>query len=184
MGGFIGDGMTDERRAKRNEWERKRRQEHPEKIRKYMREYAREWRARNREKARALVRQHYEKHKRIVLTKNKTWRLQNPEKYARRVATERLRRKNKLQQLQGNQDGYGEKVLWIRKGEYVECLYCGLPIPLGHRHVDHIVPLALGGWDCTDNIGPACDRCNWSKGPKHPLLFWAKKASTLLEIAA
>lgn len=41
-----------------------------------------------------------------------------------------------------------------------ECAYCGS----GWEHVDHIVPLYLGGDNTMTNLVPACMKCNASKG--------------------
>lgn len=42
------------------------------------------------------------------------------------------------------------------------CVYCGAPA----ESVDHIIPLARGGWEHPDNLVPACGPCNSSKGAK------------------
>jgi len=39
------------------------------------------------------------------------------------------------------------------------CVYCGAPA----AHVDHVRPLARGGWEHPDNLVPACQSCNLSK---------------------
>lgn len=45
----------------------------------------------------------------------------------------------------------------------VRCMYCQTPcVPT----IEHVVPLARGGWDCAANVGPACRSCNSSKGTK------------------
>jgi 5-methylcytosine-specific restriction endonuclease McrA len=107
---------------------------------------------------------------------NKAYRLLHPEK----EAAYRLRRIGKLKLLAGNRTGYRAWVRYIRLAESIECLYCGLAIPKGKRHIDHIMPLARGGFDSTENIGPACATCNLQKNATHPLLFYARKASSLL----
>lgn len=43
-----------------------------------------------------------------------------------------------------------------------ECVYCGAP----PEHVDHVRPLADGGWEHESNLVPACSPCNHSKGAK------------------
>ena len=56
----------------------------------------------------------------------------------------------------------------LSRSVYVEvlasgpCTYCGAP----STHVDHIRPLALGGHEARDNLAPACQPCNQSKGAK------------------
>jgi hypothetical protein len=42
------------------------------------------------------------------------------------------------------------------------CVYCGAPV----EHVDHVRPLARGGWEHRDNLVPACAWCNGSKGDR------------------
>ena len=50
----------------------------------------------------------------------------------------------------------------------VRCYLCGKLIPLGKRHVDHIMPLSKGGAHRPSNLAVACGRCNQSKGAKIP----------------
>lgn len=47
------------------------------------------------------------------------------------------------------------------------CWMCGAD--LGKFHIDHVKPLARGGWHCLSNLRPACPTCNISKGAKWPL---------------
>jgi hypothetical protein len=42
------------------------------------------------------------------------------------------------------------------------CVYCGAPA----EHVDHVRPLARGGWEHRSNLVPACAPCNVSKGDR------------------
>lgn len=48
------------------------------------------------------------------------------------------------------------------------CWMCGAEIG-DDFHVDHVKPLARGGWHCLSNLRPACAPCNLSKGAKWPL---------------
>lgn len=48
------------------------------------------------------------------------------------------------------------------------CLYCGKG---GKVTVDHLMPLASGGWDMLHNLVPACLSCNIQKHILHPLEF-------------
>jgi len=47
------------------------------------------------------------------------------------------------------------------------CFYCGCELD-GTYHVDHFVPLVLGGSNGPENLVIACSACNLSKGAKHP----------------
>jgi len=46
-------------------------------------------------------------------------------------------------------------------------------------HVDHIMPLALGGSNWPDNLQCLCKKCNLSKGAKHPV-EWAAENGRLI----
>lgn len=50
------------------------------------------------------------------------------------------------------------------------CKYCTSPLFDGY-HLDHIMPLALGGSNSMDNLQCICARCNLRKGAKHPDLW-------------
>lgn len=55
-----------------------------------------------------------------------------------------------------------------REAKNVKCYLCGKPIPMGGRHVDHVVPLSKGGKHTASNLAVAHKKCNLSKGSKHP----------------
>lgn len=50
----------------------------------------------------------------------------------------------------------------------IRCYLCGELIPMGRRHVDHIMPLSKGGAHRPSNLAVACDTCNLSKHDKMP----------------
>lgn len=56
-------------------------------------------------------------------------------------------------------DGYIRML--IKNEQY--CWYCGKPLN-GNRHIDHIMPLYLGGTHSKDNLAVSCQNCNDSKG--------------------
>ena len=51
-----------------------------------------------------------------------------------------------------------------------KCFYCGKRLN-GKYHIDHVVPLSLGGSNGPENIVIACPECNLSKSAKHPMDF-------------
>lgn len=58
---------------------------------------------------------------------------------------------------------------WMEKLASYEglCHWCEEPhgeIP----HMEHVMPVALGGLHEIENVVPACQRCNFRKGIKHP----------------
>lgn len=50
----------------------------------------------------------------------------------------------------------------ILKRDDHACHYCGATAPDVVLHVDHVVPVALGGSDNPDNLVTACQGCNAS----------------------
>lgn len=55
---------------------------------------------------------------------------------------------------------------WAERGLYA-CVYCGD----SPEHVDHFVPLTLGGSHSIGNLVPACSGCNLRKGGRDPWTF-------------
>lgn len=62
---------------------------------------------------------------------------------------------------------YSRTAILARWGH--RCAYC----PAVAKHLDHVNPLSKGGTDTEDNIVPACQRCNLSKGAK-TLAEWSE----------
>ena len=46
-------------------------------------------------------------------------------------------------------------------------------------HIDHIIPIALGGTNTDDNVQLLCPTCNISKGAKHPISFMQERGFLL-----
>lgn len=127
---------------------RKRREAYPEKCKA---EFLR-WRDKNLETA------HKAEH---------AWRRANPDRVRikaqnRRVATSAKISKDIIKTLWKKQDGYCAYNLWCHSDLYIE----------GY-HLDHVMPLALGGAHEDENLQLLCPSCNMRKGPKHPDVFFA-----------
>jgi 5-methylcytosine-specific restriction endonuclease McrA len=54
----------------------------------------------------------------------------------------------------------------IRVAQGNRCYLCGKKLKA--YHIDHFIPLALGGTNDAGNLRLACPKCNLSKGAKHP----------------
>lgn len=131
------------------------------------------WQAANREKSRA----------------NKAaWKAANPEKVKAGAAAylaanldkhrlhEHARRARKVASAGNLSKGLAEKLFKLQKGKCA----CGCKRPLGDDyHLDHIMPLALGGTNTDDNIQLLTAKCNVSKGAKHPVEFMQKQGFLL-----
>jgi 5-methylcytosine-specific restriction endonuclease McrA len=67
------------------------------------------------------------------------------------------------------------KMFKLQKGK---CACCGLPLG-DDFHIDHIMPLALGGSNTDDNIQLLKARCNLQKRAKHPVDFMQQRGFLL-----
>jgi len=137
-----------------------------EKNREYDRERCNRYDATNREKrrqARAKSRKENPEHHRAL---NKAWREANIEK-ARAACLAYYHRKRSSSDLDKSTDAY---VAWLM---LQNCFYCGAK---GKMTIDHVIPISRGGKHVADNIVPACQSCNSSKGAK-PLEEWHGRAA-------
>lgn len=67
----------------------------------------------------------------------------------------------------------------LRRQKY-KCAECGVSVrSKKSRHIDHVMPLALGGTNWPSNIQILCPPCNLSKGAKHPIDFAQRKGRLL-----
>lgn len=156
----------------------------------------RRWRERNLERARALGREYARKNMALYIERTRARTAANPEA-ARAWARERYRKNTEYREdvkaralvwqashphsvaekqrrrkalLKGNRAVTISKAEWLEIRETFGgvCAYCNQPATLT---VDHVEPVARGGAHAPDNIVPACQPCNSSKGSK-PLLVW------------
>jgi 5-methylcytosine-specific restriction endonuclease McrA len=67
----------------------------------------------------------------------------------------------------------------LRKLQKNKCTYCAASLKRTGEHLDHIMPLALGGLHDDANLQLLCPPCNLSKNAKHPNEF-ARKLGRLL----
>lgn len=118
---------------------------------------------------RRACRKYRELHPDKVREKERRYREKYPEKV---TAKEEARRARKMASSATLSLEQKEQIEWIyRQAQHdrsVRCYLCGKLIPLGKRHVDHVVPLARGGEHRPSNLAIACDKCNQKKGAKMP----------------
>ena len=80
----------------------------------------------------------------------------------------RSRRRARLRAARGLLTyGIIQHLLVVQGGE---CAYCPAKLSSGF-HLDHIMPLALGGLNADDNVQLLCPPCNQNKGARHPDSF-------------
>jgi len=68
---------------------------------------------------------------------------------------------------------------WV-KGETDNslCYWCGVDLASVKSHLEHIMPISLGGPAVDSNEVFSCEGCNWSKNDKHPLVWIAELVSS------
>ncbi len=120
----------------------------------------RKWRDKNRDKVRQTVKNYAVKNPEKVKQMIKDWTVSNPEK-VRAATLNRIARKKKAEGKFTKADI--DALYLTQDGKCASCL-----VNLENYHVDHIMPLILGGSNWPSNLQLLCVKCNCSKGPKHP----------------
>jgi len=151
---------------------RKYRSENKEKIAAQNRIY----RAENPDKIAARKVACREKNKEKYAAREADYRAKNPEKFAAYYRNRRARKRN----AEGTHTAADIRAIFDKQQGL--CANCQTKLfKSGARkyHVDHIMPLALGGSNRPSNLQCLCPSCNLSKGAKHPD-DWAKENGRLL----
>ena len=71
--------------------------------------------------------------------------------------------------------GIAEKLFKLQRGK---CACCSQPLG-DNYHIDHIMPMALGGTNTDDNVQLLRQRCNNQKHTKHPVDFMQSRGFLL-----
>lgn len=120
-------------------------------------ECTRRWRAKNLEHRREYNRRWNAEHRQVNIDRVTRWVQENPEK-AREQRRLRKARKN------GSGGNFSEADWERLKAQYDwRCLACGVQEPEVALQADHVVPLAMGGFNIISNIQPLCPFHNNSK---------------------
>lgn len=128
-----------------------------------------EWYANNRESERIRCAEYHAKNPHVAKARELKWKASNPE--ATRTKDHR-RRALKLN-ASGGYVADDVKILFNRqKGK---CVVCKIDISKGKYHIDHIMPLKLGGSNNRTNLQLLCPLCNRQKGAKHPVEFMQQR---------
>ena len=126
------------------------------------------WKKANSVKVKLLGAEYYIKNRDSIITATKAYNLKNPDK---RRATCRISEQNRRARKIGNggklSKGLAAKLFILQKGK---CPCC--KNPLGDDcHLDHIMPLVLGGSNSDENMQLLRAVCNSQKHAKHPMDF-------------
>lgn len=89
-----------------------------------------------------------------------------------------LRHKRRAYEKKADGSFTAADVCAIRKRQRGKCVVCRIDISKRY-HIDHIMPLALGGSNDKSNIQLLCPFCNMSKQDKHPIDFMQSRGFLL-----
>ena len=167
------------------------RQKNKQKIRNNYKETkkrcAAEYRLTNKEKEKNRIENYRQLNKDKILAKNAEWRKANPDVYRasstawkksnpERVSALCRNRRAMNRNASGSHTGNDIKsLLAMQNGK---CAVCKDQLSSGY-HVDHVMPLLLGGSNNKDNLQLLCPSCNLSKGAKHPVGFMQERGMLL-----
>ena len=157
-----------ENRGKRCEYKRNRYAEKREQLNASNKEY----RLKNSDAINARLAKYREINKDVISEKHKIYRKQNPEIFRAKDARRRMRIGMSGGRLS---KGLIDRLITLQSGK---CPCCGNSLG-SDFHVDHILPLALGGGNVDSNIQLLRAVCNIKKRDKHPVDYMRSKGFLL-----
>lgn len=134
------------------------------------------YRAANRESINAKDAAYRAANREALNAQKAEYRAANPEKIAAHCRNRRARKRN----AEGTHTATDVRAIFAsQKGLCANCKTKLFKSGANKYHVDHIMPLALGGSNWPSNLQCLCPTCNRSKSAKHPD-DWAKQQGKLL----
>ena len=143
------------------------------------------WRAANVEKLRGSKAKWYASNVKKRMADNAAWYAANTARaktnrarwFAENPGARRVHRQNRRARNAGSLSaGLAERLFKLQRGKCA----CGCKQPLGDDyHLDHRMPLALGGSNTDDNMQLLRAICNLHKNAKHPIDFMQQKGFLL-----
>lgn len=144
----------------------------------YRSEYGREYKKKNPDKVKKHKSDTYFRSMGKYLLDAKKWAKDNPEK----IKASRTNQKAKRRLAVGSHTAKEISNLMIRQGgKCVECKCCISIKPSGEEkiaHLDHIIPISIGGSNFIKNLQYLCITCNLRKGALDPF-EWARRNNRL-----
>jgi 5-methylcytosine-specific restriction endonuclease McrA len=161
----------DERAAYRDKWF----SEHPDAHR----EYRRRERVKNHARYVSYRRDYFQAHKDRIQEQHRAYRESNQDKvraYFRKYREDHPEKMSALNRARKARDRGApgvhteQDVLAQHKRQHGRCFWCNCKVGDSY-HVDHVIPLKLGGSNGPENLVIACPFCNLSKHARHPMDF-------------
>ena len=150
-----------------------------------VKESAEKWREANYEKKKASDTRYRAENAEKVKKSHEAYRLANPTKFNANKAAWNKANQDKRRIIEHNyrarksggklSAGLASKLFRLQKGR---CPCCGLLLGKNF-HLDHIVPLALGGPNIDSNIQLLRSTCNTNKHAKDPVIFMQQRGFLL-----
>ena len=115
-----------------------------------------------------LARRYGELNADAIRERKRKWRKDNPSAVRVYYHSRRIRKLNGGVKLS---KGLVEKLLRLQRGK---CACCGRPLGSDY-HLDHIMPLSMGGLNTDNNVQLLRAKCNLQKSAKHPVDFMRQR---------
>jgi 5-methylcytosine-specific restriction endonuclease McrA len=129
----------------------------------------RRYRSKNRKEIRVKAATQYAKNPQLFNDRAKLWRKSNPDKARLIRNAAKANRRAVLRKAGGK---YTSKdITRLLQAQSNRCVYCKASLEGKERHVDHIMPLKLGGTNDVQNLQILCRVCNLKKRAQHPADF-------------
>lgn len=115
------------------------------------------------------------RHSGILMVKSRQWAIRNPDKVCAIVKRWRLANpthvaainRNRRARVKGAEGKHTHgDIQDILVSQRHECVYCSVALTADNRHIDHIVPISVGGHNGRNNIQILCGTCNMRKSSK------------------
>lgn len=145
------------------------------------------WRAKNAEHIKSVTAEYRAKNRERRRLANAAWRAANKESHDRAKAAWKAANPDKSRVYKQNRrakesesngrlsPGLADRLIKLQRDR---CAVCGDALG-GDYHLDHVVPLALGGENVDSNIQLLHSHCNRSKSFTHPVDFMQRKGFLL-----
>lgn len=132
-----------------------------------------EWRKKNVTRAIEATRLWKKSNPEKLKSSRSNYRLKNLERYRVHDRNYQSRKRNNGGKLSV---GLFDNLFKLQRGK---CACCHADLAKVKPHLDHRMPLALGGSNTDDNIQLLCQKCNNQKHAKHPIDFMQSKGYLL-----
>lgn len=143
------------------------------------------WHEANPEKAAITEAKYRERNREIIAEKRRARVAANPEKVAAYNAkhkannphSKRIHSQNRRNLTVGKLSrGIADKLFDLQKGK---CPICKVSLKGIKTHIDHVIPISLGGPNVDSNVQLLCVTCNLQKHARHPVEFMQSKGFLL-----